>query len=404
MRMRLSLWCAAAAVAVGLSGMAATGAAQQPNPAQALAALRADVQARADHNAYPISGMHPEDVRAVLAGLHSTDADEWATAWSALGQRYADQGRAAETRKDRAAAREDWHQAWLAFMFAGWPVQNSAAKRAAYPKSVEAFRHYGSLFDPPLRAVEIPFENAQIIGLLQLPKSKRPVPVVIAIGGLDEYKEYAAEHYHATFLEGGLGALYLDMPGTGQSPVKAEIGAEREFSKVIDYLRTRRDVDGQRLAVQGVSAGGYWSALLSYVERPRLRAAVVVGGPVHGYFQPDWQRKSFGTHEYLFGLEEARVSVWGFANEQAFLDGMPKMSLLTRGLLAQPSTAVLAVNGQKDSQVPIDDLYLLLRTGTPKFAWVNPSGGHTGRSPDMTEDKIHRNVIVPWLKQQLAAR
>jgi hypothetical protein len=64
---------------------------------------------------------------------------------------------------------------------------------------------------------------------------------------------------------------------------------------------------------------------------------------------------------------------------------------------------VLAVNGQKDSQVPIDDLYLLLRTGTPKFAWVNPTGGHVGRSADMPEDKIHRQVIVPWLNQVMTA-
>jgi hypothetical protein len=54
--------------------------------------------------------------------------------------------------------------------------------------------------------------------------------------------------------------------------------------------------------------------------------------------------------------------------------------------------------------VPIDDLYLLLRTGMPKFARINPSGGHTGRWPEMPEDKIHRNVIVPRLKQQFAAR
>ncbi|MBV8535818.1 MAG: alpha/beta hydrolase [Alphaproteobacteria bacterium] len=398
--MRPILWCAVAALLVGWSSSAF--AQSEPTPAQQLEALRADVQGRADHNIYPIQGIHPEDAREVLAGLHSTDRDEWAAAWSAMGQRYADRATAAEAKNDKAAAREDWHQAWIDYMFAGWPVQNTPGKRAAYPKSADAFRHYGALMDPPLEVVEIPFENSKIVGLMQLPRTPRPAPVVISIGGLDEYKEFAVQHFGATFLEGGLGEFAIDMPGTGESPVKAEIGGERVFAKVIDYLRTRRDVDGQRLAVQGVSAGGYWSALLSYVERPRLRAAIVWGGPVHGYFQADWQRKSFATREYLFGLKEARIAIWGFADENSFLAGMPKMSLEARGLLSQPSTAVLAVNGQQDSQVPIDDLYLLMRTGTPKFAWVNPSGGHVGRSKDMPEDVIHRQVIVPWLNQVMA--
>jgi len=341
--------------------------------------------------------MKAEDVREVLASLHSTDRDEWAAAWTAMGDRYADRARASAP----AVARENWHQAWLQYMFAAWPTQNSPGKRAAYPKSADAFRHYGALFDPPMEAVAIPFEGATFTGYLQLPKGVRPAPVVISIGGLDEYKEYAVEHFNRGFLDARLGVLALDMPATGESPVKIDLKSERMFSAAIDYLLTRPDIEGKRLAVQGVSAGGYWSALLAYTERARLRAAVVWGGPVHGYFQPEWQRKSFATREYLFGLKEARMAVWGFADDESFLAGMPRFSLQARGVLTQPSTTVLAVNGEKDSQVPIDDLYMLLRTGTPKFAWINPAGGHVGRSPDMSEDKIHNTVIVPWLAQIL---
>jgi esterase FrsA len=374
---------------------------QDPTPEQALAGLRADVQGRADHQAYPITGMKAEDVREVLAGLHSTDRDEWAAAWSAMGDRYAGRARAAGA--DKAAAREAWRQAWLHYMFAAWPTQNSAGKRAAYPKSAEAFRQYGALLDPPMETVDIPFEGRTFKAYLQLPAGVRLAPVVISIGGLDEYKEYAVEHFNRAFLEGKLGVLAVDMPGTGEAPVKIDLKSERMFSAAIEYLQRRPEIDGKRIAVQGVSAGGYWSALLSYVERARLRAAVVWGGPVHGYFQADWQRKSFATREYLFGLKEARMTVWGFPDDAAFLAGMPQFSLEKRGLLAQPSTTVLAVNGEKDTQVPIDDLYLLLRTGTPKFAWVNPIGGHVGRSANMGEEKIHGGIIVPWLAQMLAA-
>src|SRR5215469_10452040 len=105
-----SFLCDAATVAALLIGGGQPALAltqSEPTPSEALAALRADVQGRADHNAYPVQGIHPEDAREVLASLHSTDRDEWAAAWSAMGQRYADRARAAEAGNDKATARED---------------------------------------------------------------------------------------------------------------------------------------------------------------------------------------------------------------------------------------------------------------------------------------------------------
>jgi esterase FrsA len=241
---------------------------------------------------------------------------------------------------------------------------------------------------------------------LRLPRGAGRKPVVITIGGLDEYKEFGTEHGSADLVRAGLGSFALDMPGTGEAPVKMEVGAERMITKAIDYLATRGDVDPQRLAVFGASAGGYWSALAGYVERQRLRAVVVQGGPVHNYFQADWQRKSWDTDEYLFGLKEARMFVYGFktGEDDAFLKKLASFSLETRGILKEPSAPMLVVNGEKDTQVPIADLYLLMRTGTPKMAWVNPDGGHTGRSKEWPQDRINSEVIVPWLVATLRSQ
>ena len=371
-----------------------------PPPAQALAELRADVQGRADHQAYPIAGIDKGDVRQVLAGLTSMDPEEWARAWAAMGERHATAARAA---KDAAQSKENWHQAWLDFHFGAWPAQNTPGKRADYKKAIEAFREYGKLLDPPVQTVRIPFEGKEIVGYLRLPDGVARAPVVVTIGGLDEFKEYSIEHGSAALAQAGLGSLALDMPGTGEAAVPMEVGSERMFGAVIAYLGTRADVDAQRFAVMGSSAGGYWSALAGYMERQRVRAVVVRGGPIHEYFQAGWQRKSWGTSEYLFGLKEARMFVYGFKEGQddAFLKKLAGFSLETRGILKQPSAPMLVVNGEKDSQVPIADLYLLLRTGTPKFAWVNPEGGHTGRSKDFPEERITAQVVVPWLVSML---
>jgi esterase FrsA len=374
---------------------------QAPPPAQALAEMRADVQGRADHQAYPITGINRDDVREVLATLKSIDRDEWAAAWSAMGERHAKEATAAS---DTVQKREHWRQAWLDYHFGAWPAQNTDGKRAAYKKAVEAFRAYAALLDPPAETVRIPFEGKEIVGYLRLPAGAGAKPVVISIGGLDEYKEFGVEHVSGPLVSAGLGSLSLDMPGTGEAPVKMEVGAERMISKAIDYLISRPEVDARRIAVNGASAGGYWSALAAYSERTRIRAAVAQGAPIHEYFQADWQRKSWGTSEYLFGLKEARMFVYGFKDDEEakFLAKLATFSLKTRGVLKDPSAPMLVVNGEQDTQVPIADLYLLLKTGSPKFAWVNPEGGHTGRSKEWPQDKITGEVVAPWLATMTA--
>ena len=77
-------------------------------------------------------------------------------------------------------------------------------------------------FDPPLEIVRIPFEESEIIGYLRLPAANvpRPVPLVLAISGLDSRKETIAETYAAAIAQ-GIGFIAVDSPGTGQAPVKA---------------------------------------------------------------------------------------------------------------------------------------------------------------------------------------
>jgi fermentation-respiration switch protein FrsA (DUF1100 family) len=111
--------------------------------------------------------------------------------------------------------------------------------------------------------------------------------------------------------------------------------------------------------------------------------------------------KALGTREYLFDLFAARAGVYGAADLEAFLAYGPRMSLKAAGLLGKPSAPMLLVNGERDTQVPIEDLYIMLRTGSPKEAWVNPDGGHIGRGPGWPDTRIFREVVVPWLARTL---
>jgi pimeloyl-ACP methyl ester carboxylesterase len=332
--------------------------------------------------------------------LRSLERDEWASVWSAVGAKHLALARSL-TGTDRRAASRQYRDAVEYFLFARFPLENSPGKIRAYEQALTAFAAYAGLQDPPIEIVRIPFEGNEIVGYLRVPKNVPRAPLVITIGGLDGRKENAAFR-NELYLAYGVAYLALDMPGTGQSSFRiAAPGAEREFSAALDFVAKRSDLDASRVVVYGGSWGGHWAARLAVSERARIRGAVVQGGPVHEYFQPDWQKKAIGTHEYLFELFEARAAIYGATTLEEFLAYGPKMSLVSSGIADRPSARMLLINGLKDSQVPIEDLFALMRTGSPKEVWLNPAGGHMGRSLELSDQRIFEIVTVPWVVRVL---
>jgi pimeloyl-ACP methyl ester carboxylesterase len=363
-----------------------------------LAELKQEAQRRADRRLPPVGSIRPEDMREALAGLESLEPDAWAAAFSRIGDRYMQ----AAKMQEPAAARESYYHAWHSYNTARWPTENSPGKKEAYARALEAFHAYGRLLDPPLEVVRLPFEGKEIVAYLRLPANVRPAPLVMGIAGLDTRKEDVAAASE-NFLRRGIGLIALDMPGTGQAPLKVEPGAERIYSRVLDYLQTRQDVDAGRIVVRGQSWSGYWSALVAYTEASRIRGAVVHGVGIHGYFQPEFQKKGLVTREYLFDLFPARASVYGVRTMEEFLAYGPQLSLVKLGWIGKPSAPMLLVNGEKDTQQPIADLYLLMKHGDPKDVWVNPEGGHMGRSESWPQGRILERVVMPWIERALAA-
>jgi pimeloyl-ACP methyl ester carboxylesterase len=360
--------------------------------------LKAETQDRANRQAHPCAGVTGEEAREALANLKSLDPDDWAAVWSALGDRHAER---AEAARDPAAAAQGWRHAVDLYLFARFPFDSSPGKAAAQTKMLAAFAKLGALQDPPIERVAIPFDGKTVAAYLRLPKGAGPWPVVITVGGLDSRKEHAALR-NAAYLDHGIASLAFDMPGTGESRVvPAAPGAEGLFSSALDFIATRRALDASRVAIYGSSWGGHWAARLGFSERQRLRGAVVQGGPVHGYFQPGWQRTALGNREYLFGLFEARAAVYGVSTLDDFLAYGPQLSLKDAGWLDRPSAPMLVINGAKDTQVPFEDVVLLLSHGSPKEAWVNPEGGHMGRIRTLPDPVIFDTVTLPWIVRRL---
>ncbi len=366
-------------------------------PERTIEEIKVEAQARAERGAYPLGGLDPSDVREALSLIKTRDRDEWAKGWGTVAGRYM---AAAENAKTPAEASAAYKRAWRLYYFAQWPVPASAGKKEAYAKGIDAYLKYAKAFDPPLEVVNIPFEGTKIVGYLRLPKAgKQPVPLALAISGLDSRKETVAETYEA-LLKHNIAFFAVDSPGTGQAPLKVSPTAERMFSAILDYLEKRPEIDKTRIFTHGVSFGGYWAAKIAITEQKRLLGAVVQSPPVDVFFTEKFLREgTLGNREYLFDLAPAFMNVIEGANSIDDLARLlPEMSLAKLSLLNKPSAPTLIVGGAKDTQVPMSDLDLLLRSGnTPKEAWINPIGGHLGREArGWTDPVIFSKVILPW--------
>ena len=372
----------------------------QEKQERTLEEIKTEAIHRAENGMYPLIGLDPNDVRQAFSSIHTRDKDEWAAAFMAVADRYMNEGKSLD-KTDPAKANADYVRAWRLYSFGRWPIPASPGKQRSYEKAIEAFLAHARFWDPPLEVIRIPFEGKEIIAYMRLPKNRAaPVPMVIAVNGLDSRKEDLSESFSA-ILPYGIGFLAVDGPGTGQSPIKVSENAERELSRVLDYLRNRPEVDKGRIAIHGVSWGAYWATKMAIVEHLRIKGASAQSPPIDAFFQEDFLMNSLvGNREYLFDQVPALMAIFdNVSTLDQMADMLPKISLVQQGLLGKPMSPMLVIAGVLDTQVPISDIYLLLSKGdTPKTAWINPQGGHLGRQVKVWPDPvIFRQVIIPWL-------
>jgi esterase FrsA len=392
-------------LAASLLSFVAPGFSQaQPDTERTIDEIKVEAVHRAANGMYPMIGLDPEDVKDAFTTIKTRDKDEWAAGFMRVGDKYMNEAKSLE-KSNPEKANADYIRAWKIYSFGRWPVPSSPGKQESYKRALEAFLAHARFYDPPLELVKIPFEGKEIIGYLRLPKNAHgPVPMVIAVNGLDSRKEDLTESFSA-ILPFGVGYIAVDGPGTGQSPLKVTPTANRALSAVIDYLQTRPEVDKTRIALHGVSWGAYWAMKMSIVEHDRLKCVSAQSPPAKLFFTESFiHQRLLGNREYLFDQLPAMMSILDNVNNvDQLIEMFSKLSLANQGLLGKPTTKTLIIGGALDTQVPIADIYTLLSVGdVPKTAWINPQGGHLGRQVHVWPDpRIFKEVLIPWLVQNL---
>jgi esterase FrsA len=366
--------------------------------------IKADILRRAGR-INPFERVDRKEVEELVGRLSSLDSDLWGSEWGKLGARNEANAEELEKLGKKEAGRA-YYQAYEYYRIGRYPVPSSPEKMNCYKGALRSFLKAASYLDPPLERIEIPFEGKKVVGYLQIPLGVDRPPVVMHWGGVDGWKEDRRSNSEVLHKE-GWATFTIDMPGAGENPCMGqEPRAERTFSAAIDYLETRDDIDGRRIAVMGGSFGGYWAAKLAHTEPKRLRGAVNWGAGVHRTFQEEWLRPALTltASQYLMGpasLLEARSYVFGVKTLEEVLKIAPGLSLVTQGIIDQPSAPLLCINGKEDDQHPISDFYLLAEHGSPTDIRIIAGAGHMGRKAGQSNDEVQQ-IITRWLRQKLS--
>jgi len=141
-----------------------------------------------------------------------------------------------------------------------------------------------ALFDPPIEAVKIPYENTELHGFFLRGTSNSPRrPLLILVNGSDGSLLDMLLQGGAGALARGYDCLTFDGPGQGYALWKQNLHFRPDWEKVIapvvDYALSRPEVDPKRIALQGISQGGFWVPRALAFER-RIAAGIADPGVV----------------------------------------------------------------------------------------------------------------------------
>ncbi len=157
-----------------------------------------------------------------------------------------------------------------------------AGEAGAYAAMQRCWQRASQLFDPPFEAVRIPYGRGWLPGYLLRPDN-RPVrrPTVILNNGADAQNITLYSYGGADAIDRGFNALIFEGPGQGSMLFERQIPFrpdwENVITPVVDYLRSRPEVDPSRIVLIGLSLGGELVIRASAFEH-RLGAVVADPG------------------------------------------------------------------------------------------------------------------------------
>lgn len=213
------------------------------------------------------------------------DTESWYNEWSKTATRLERTAEEFLSGGHNASAREAFFRASSYYRNAGFYLDLNPDDPRILPtweKSRDCFLKAASLSDGLIRPVRIPFENTTVPGYLCLADSNGDTrPTLIVHTGYDGTGEELYFEVAKFAIERGYNVLIFEGPGQGEVIRVQKIPFRHDWesivTQVVDYARNLSEVDRDKIALMGISFGGYLAPRAAAFEH-RIAACIANGG------------------------------------------------------------------------------------------------------------------------------
>ena len=273
--------------------------------------------------------------------------------------------------------------------------------------SEAGIRHPTETTSPPLRDEELRFSSGgvELAARLRIPPYEGPHPAMIVAHGSGRSTRYGYEDLAENLAINGFALLTYDKRGVGESGgTYTGVGPDNSdavFGQLaddivagIELLRSRPDIDADKIGVLGISQGG-WIAPLTAAKSSAVSYMVIISGPTVSVGEEIYYSDLTGEVEgRQLELSDAELS-----EQLAAYDGPRGFDPVES--LEQLDVPALWVLGSEDRSIPIPETVAILEAlsaaGKPYTKQVLPGVGHGMRDVRTGEPAPTFPLIFQWL-------
>jgi pimeloyl-ACP methyl ester carboxylesterase len=213
------------------------------------------------------------------------DVNSWYAEWYETAERILSIAEASLAAGHEVSAREAYLRATTYYAMAEFYLHGDPSDpriRESSAKSRDCFAQAALLSSPAIEPVLIPYEDTTLPGYFyQVDDSGTPRPTLILQTGFDGTQEELYNQGAIAAVRRGYNCLTFEGPGQGEvireQGIPFRYDWEKVITPVVDYVMSRPEVDQNKVALFGISMGGYLAPRGAAFE-PRLAALIADGG------------------------------------------------------------------------------------------------------------------------------
>ncbi len=324
-------------------------------------------------------------------------------AFESTAKRREAKARAAEAEGALITARDNWFMASVHYGAAEWPYDDSGATHIGlHQKKREAFAAYARLADHHIEPVSIPFKGKSIPAWFHLPPGYAggKLPVVIAIPGMDSFKEASVSLSNDKFLARGIAVLAVDGPGQYESPLLGVYVSMQNWidagPAMVDWLVARPEIDPAKIVITGTSFGSFF-ATIATAHEPRIAACAVMSTCLEPGCATIFQQASPTFKKRFMWMSN-------YTDEAKFDDF--RQTLSWKGHAERIKVPYMVIAGEADELSPLEYTDAMFQAmSAPRQLVVYADSRHSvGGVPAANLGPFPSTLMADWLAARIAGK